>query len=152
MRIRTLLSLTALMASGLSFAGTVNTPVPVNANVANSCVFNTAAPVINIPTYKATDASPAAGQTSVDVLCNTGTQPFVTYWQNEPNLALALVASNSDVLNVTLGYGTDPTAPTAGAGGGDVWTYVLTATPTAGQFGASTGTTYTNTQDYIVAF
>lgn len=152
MRFRTLLPVTALLLSGLSFAATTNTPVPVNATVNNSCVFNTAAPVITIPTYKAADVSPLAGQTSVAVLCNSGTQPFTTYWLNEPNLTLALKATNNDVLNVTLGYGTDPTAPTAGNGGGDIWTYILTATPIAGQYGASTGTSYTNTAVYNVAF
>ena len=147
MRLLSLLPLSLLALSGLSFAATSVAPVPLNAAVADSCVFN-----ITVPVYKATDVSPLAGQTSVDVLCNSGTQPFITYWLNEPNLTLALKASNNDLLNITLGYGTDPVAPTAGTAGGDVWTYVLTATPIAGQYGASTGTSYTNTAEYIVAF
>lgn len=152
MRIRTLLPITALLLSGLGLADTTSTPVPVNAAVANSCAFNAAAPVITVPTYKATDVAPLSGQTTLNVLCNSGTQPFVTYWENEPNLTLALKASNNDVLNVLLGYGTDPVTPTPGATGGDVWSYILTATPNAGQFGASTGASYTNTANYIVAF
>lgn len=142
-----------LLLSGLSLADTTSTPVPVNSTVLNSCVFNLdGAATITIPTYKAADVSPVSGQTTVGVLCNKGTQPITTYWANEPDLNLALKATNNDILNVTLGYGTDPEAPTAGLNGGDLWSYVLTATPVAGQYGASSQTTYTNTADYIVAF
>jgi hypothetical protein len=84
------------------------------------------------------------------VLCNSGTQPFTTYWTTAPD-PLALVGPNGDKLLVTLDYGTDPTVPTAGPSGGDLWTYIATATPLAGQFGASSGA-YTATSDYVVAF
>lgn len=142
-----------LLLSGLSLADTTSAPVPVNSEVLNSCVFNLAgAATITIPTYKAADVAPLSGQTTVDVLCNQGTQPFTTYWANEPDLNLALKATNNDLLNVTLGYGADPVEPSAGLNGGDTWTYILTATPVAGQYGASSQTTYTNTADYIVAF
>ncbi|AZI44141.1 hypothetical protein EHF33_14645 [Deinococcus psychrotolerans] len=152
MRLHLILPTAALLLTSLAFAANTSTPVPVNSTVLNSCVFTGGPATIAIPTYKAAEAQPQSGQTDVSVLCNTGTQPFTTYWANEPDLSLALTAGNGDVLNVALGYGEDPTTPTTGPSGGDVWIYTLTATPLPGQYGASSQNNYTNTADYIVAF
>ena len=171
MKASRLISLVLVSSLGLALAANATAPVPINATVNNSCeVFGGTAmvfgesvqtystsPVITIPTYEASDLNPAPGQTNIAVKCNRGTQPVTTYWQADPFFDVDLTATNGDKLTVTLGYGaSDPVFgdPPAGAtsDGGDLWVYTVTATPKPGQWGASSSTTYTGTQLYLIGF
>ncbi|AFD27546.1 hypothetical protein [Deinococcus gobiensis] len=142
----------AALCSTAFAAGSVSTPITVNATVLSSCTFDTSATGAASFTYDALAGTTVPVNGGATLYCNSGTA--ITTTTAATGALILKSASKTGTLNATY---TLSKVDAAGAGtgtyvGADKHTYTLAATAASGQWGAPTAADYTTTLDVNVTF
>ncbi|AZI44142.1 hypothetical protein EHF33_14650 [Deinococcus psychrotolerans] len=149
-----IIAMLAALTLTTALADDVSTTVTINASVANSCVFDTAATTAASFNYVAATGSSIVANGTATLYCNKGTLALLPTGAAVLTSPVTLTKTGGDTLSatVTLGTSTDTVPVTGGTyAGGDRRVYSIVPSAAADQWSASSGS-YTGSTTITVTF
>ncbi|THF70347.1 hypothetical protein E7T06_07700 [Deinococcus sp. Arct2-2] len=149
-----MIALLAALTLTTALADSVSTTVTINATVANSCVFDTAATTAASFNYVAATGSSNVVNGAATLYCNKGTLALLAPGEAALTSPITLTKTGGDTLQATVTLGTSSDTVPVGDGtyaGGDKRVYSIVPAAASAQWAASSGA-YTGTTTITVTF